>query len=202
MTEAGATNPLPAVHDITALVAQWSAGDSDAGEELLRRTYDELHRIAKGCFRTERKDHTLQATALVHEAYMSIIGSRQIEVKNRAHFLGFMAHVMRRVLIDHARKHGRLRRGGGQQKVTLVEAQEVLATNVPADLMALDDALQALAAIDPRKATLVEMRFFGGLSLEDAAEALDISRSTAVREWQRARAWLYRELSKEATDEA
>lgn len=192
----------PDAVEITELVEKWRAGDADAGEELLRRTYDQLHRIARGCFRKERSDHTLQATALVHEAYMAITGAHKVRLESRAQFLGFMAHVMRRVLIDHARRHGRLRRGGGQQKITLIEAREVLSSNVPADLVALDDALTALAAIDRRKALIVEMRFFAGLTLEEVAEALEISRSTAVREWQRARAWLYRELRPESAREA
>lgn len=202
MADGNSAARSPGAHEITQLIEQWRLGDRRAGDELLRLTYGELHRIAASYFRAERRDHTLQATALVHEAYLAISGASDLQLANRAHFIGFMAHVMRRVLIDHARRFGRLRRGGGLRKVTLSEACELLTTGQPVDLVQLDDALHALAEIDVRKASLVEMRFFGGLTLDEVAPALGISRATAVREWQRARAWLYRELAPRVSDEA
>lgn len=155
--------------------------------------YGALHRIAAGYFRRERCGHTLQATAIVNEAYLVLVEQNGVTWQNRAHFIGFMARVMRRVLVDYARERGYAKRGGKLRKVTLVEACELSRERAP-DLVALDDALHGLAELDPQKATLVELRFFGGLTIEAAAAALDISRATAIREWQRARAWLYREL--------
>lgn len=189
--------PLASTTEVTALLAQWRGGDSEAADQVFRLTYDELHRIAVGHFRRERPDHTLQATAVVHEAYMSLVERNGVQLESRAHFLGFMACVMRRVLIDHARGHGRQRRGGHLRKVTLDETRGLSKKGAP-DMIELDDALEALSRIDQRKATLVEMRFFGGLTFEEVAEVLTVSRATAVREWQRARAWLFRELDKGA----
>jgi len=193
--------PAAEVPEITLLLERWRGGDRAAGEELLRRTYGQLRRLAAATFRRERDDHTLQATAVVHEAYLSLAGNETMTFRNRAHFIGFMAHVMRRVLVDHARKHNQKRRGGGYRKITLAEAQ-ALRVPSPPELVPLDDALRALAEVDGRKAALVEMRFFGGMTLEEAAAALGISRSTAVREWQRARAWLFRALRAEVADES
>lgn len=179
---------------ITRLLQAWSDGDRNAAEELLPLVYEELHRIAVGYSRRERSDHTLQATAIVHEAYLALVEQNGVRWLNRSHFIGFMAHVMRRVLVDYARQRGYAKRGGRVRKVTLAEAAELSRERTP-DIIAVDDALNSLAAIDPRKAALVELRYFGGLTVDEAAVALDISRPTAVREWQRARAWLYRELN-------
>jgi len=159
--------------------------------------YDSLRRIAAGYFRRERADHTLQATAIVNEAYIELVGQSGIRWQSRAHFIGFFARVMRRVLVDYARERNYAKRGGKLRKVTLAEAAALATAKTP-DLMALDDALSSLAEIDPRKASLVELRFFGGLTNEEAAQVLGVSRATAIREWQRARAWLYRELSPSA----
>lgn len=187
--------PVPSVHcgRITRLLHEWSDGDPDAAEELLPLVYGALHRIAVGYFQHERADHTLEATAIVHEAYLALVEQNGVSWKNRSHFIGFMAHVMRRILVDYARERAYAKRGGRLRKVTLVEAAALAGERSP-DIVALDDAMLGLAAIDPRKATLVELRFFGGLTIEESATALGISRATAIREWQRARAWLYREL--------
>ncbi len=195
--QASGGESLASTTEVTALLARWQGGDNEAADQVFQLTYDELHRIAVGHFRRERPDHTLQATAVVHEAYMSLIERNGVRLESRAHFMGFMACVMRRVLIDHARGHGRQRRGGHLRKVTLEETRG-LAKKSPPDMVELDDALQALSRIDQRKARLVEMRFFGGLTFEEVAEVLTVSRATAVREWQRARAWLFRELDRSA----
>lgn len=179
---------------ITELLRQWSDGDRDALDEVMPLVYDVLRRIAGSYLLRERAEHTLQATAIVNEAYLELVEQSGIRWQSRAHFIGFFARVMRRVLVDYARERNYAKRGGRLRKVTLAEAA-ALATEKTPDLVALDDALHGLAEIDPRKATLVELRFFGGLTNEEAAEVLGISRATAIREWQRARAWLYRELS-------
>ena len=179
---------------ITRLLHEWSEGNRDAADELMPLVYGVLHRIASGYFLRERGDHTLQATAIVNEAYLALVEQNGVHWQNRAHFIGFMAHVMRRVLVDYARRRGYAKRGGKLRKVTLVEAAD-LSREKAADVVALDDALDGLAAIDPQKAALVELRYFGGLTVEEAAAALGISRATAIREWRRARAWLFRELN-------
>lgn len=183
--------------NIGQLLEQWSAGDRQAAGELMQICYHELHRIAAAYFHREREDHTLQATAVVHEAYLAILGQDGIQWQNRAHFVGFMARVMRRILIEHARRHGSKRRGGRWRKVTLSEASAI-DTRMPPDLEALDEALTSLSRWDARKGRLVELRFYGGLTIEEAADVLGVSRATAVREWRRARAWLYRVLNDSA----
>lgn len=177
---------------MTQLLQEWSEGKREAADEVLPRLYEELHRIAASYFRRERKSHTLQATALVHEAFLRLAG-HGVEWRDRAHFIGLMAHVMRRVLVDHARRRDRLKRGGGMETITLAEAA-VLATERTPDLMELEDALSRLARHDPRKATLVELRFFGGLTVDEAAEVLGVSAPTVVRQWRQAKAWLYLQL--------
>jgi RNA polymerase sigma factor (TIGR02999 family) len=163
--------------------------------------HDELRRLAQRQMGRERQGHTLQATALVNEAYIRLIEIDRIEWQNRAHFFAMSARVMRRILVDSARKRGYQKRGGGAQHVTLDEA--LLVSEEPGqDLVALDDALQALAAVDPRKSQVVEMRFFGGLSVEETAEALHVSGDTIMRDWRLAKAWLLRELRGEAPDDA
>ncbi len=177
---------------VTELLEAWNAGDEDAADRLIPLMYDELRALAQGYFRRERQGHTLQPTALVHEAWVRLIERTGVDFRNRAHFVGLAAHVMRRVLVDHAREHNAAKRGGKARKVTLIDSDSASRPNL--ELMALDEALSSLAEIDPRKAKLIELRFFGGLSIEETAGVLGISRKTVVREWQRARAWLYDRL--------
>jgi RNA polymerase sigma factor (TIGR02999 family) len=157
--------------------------------------YRELHRLARGYLRDERPGHTLQTTALVHEAYLRLADQEHIQWQNRAQFFGVAAEMMRRVLIDHARMQRRAKRGGGATRVSLDEA-EGICQEQRVDLIALDDALKALSAVDPRKGRTVELRYFGGLSVEETAEVLQVSVNTVVRDWNLARAWLYRELTR------
>lgn len=178
---------------ITRLLESWSSGDQEAAERLLPLVYEELRRIAARQLRRERDAHTLQATAIVHEAYLRLVGQPGLEWPSRAHFFAFAAHLIRRILVDHARRHNRAKRGGLVQKVTLVEAADLALEKSP-DLVALDEALCGLEKIDPRKATVVELKFFAGLSLEEIAEQLGVSSETVSREWRRAKAWLYSAL--------
>jgi len=177
---------------ITQLLERWSQGDQEAADEILPLVYGELRRIASNHFRRERPGHTLQATALVHEAWMRL-AEAGLRWKSRVQFFGMAAHLIRRILVDHARQHHRLKRGGAFRKVGLEEAAEVAAGRPP-ELIDLDDALERLAALDPRKAQVVELRFFAGLAVKEIAEVLGVSVETAGREWRRARAWLYDEL--------
>ena len=180
--------------EITDLLDQMSGDDPRATSELMERVYDELHRLAAGYMRRERGDHTLQTTALVHEAYLRLIGQREIAWKNRAHFLGVAAQMMRRVLVDHARAHLCRRRGGLQKKVSLDEMCISPRTH-SADLVALDEALTRLAQTDARQAEIVELRFFGGLTTEETARTLGVSTKTVNRDWLVARAWLRGEIA-------
>jgi RNA polymerase sigma-70 factor, ECF subfamily len=183
--------------DVTQLLIDWRSGDTGAGDRLLASVYDELHRQAERAMRRENELHTLQATALVNEAYLRLVDQSRVEWKNRAHFFGVAAQVMRRILVDHAR--GRLadKRGAGAQRITLddgnVGAVDEQAGGV--DLLDLHDALERLAAMDATQARVVELRYFSGLNIEETAEALDISPATVKREWAVARAWLRRELA-------
>jgi RNA polymerase sigma factor (TIGR02999 family) len=181
--------------NITRLLIDCSNGDKAALAELMSAVYDELHKLANYYMNRERKDHTLQATALVHEAYLKLIDQSQVDWKNRAHFFGAAAQLMRRILIDHARGRGREKRGGGDEKIPLDNVIG-LAEMPDADLIALNDALDHLAVIDPLQSRLVELRFFGGLSIDEAAEVLTISPATANREWALAKARLFRDLKK------
>jgi RNA polymerase sigma factor (TIGR02999 family) len=184
--------------DITALLRAWSRGEQDAGDRLVPLVYDELRRQAARYLRRERRrEHTLRPTALVHEAYVRLAGQRKADWKNRAQFFGVAANVMRRVLVDHARRHGAAKRAGSWCRVTLDEAV-VAAAPPDLEILALERALQELETIDPGKARLVELRFYGGLDLEGTAAVLGVSVSTVTREWRLARAWLYRRLSKDA----
>jgi RNA polymerase sigma factor (TIGR02999 family) len=178
---------------VTQLLQSWSAGDPQAAERVLPLVYDELRRIASRQLRNERGDHTLEATAVVHEAYLRLNGQGGLQWPSRAHFFAFAAHLIRRVLVDHARSRNRAKRGGLAEKVTLAEAFHLSLAKSP-DLLALDEALSNLETIDTRKATIVELRFFAGLTLEETAEQLGISAETVSREWRRAKAWLYKEL--------
>jgi RNA polymerase sigma-70 factor, ECF subfamily len=179
--------------DVTALLSELTKGNPDAGPRLIPLVYDELRRIANGYMRRERTGHTLQATALVHEAYLKLLGQRSVDWQNRAHFFGIAAQVMRRVLIDHARGHVRDKRGGGAEAVPLDEAL-IFSPERSAEFLELDSALERLAAMDPRQAKIVEMRFFGGLTVEETAEVLGISPKTVKRDWTVAKAWLHAEL--------
>lgn len=180
---------------VTDRLQLWSAGDQQAGAQVLALVYEELHRIAVRQFRRERRDHTLEPTAVVHEAYLRLRGERGLHWQSRAQFFAFAAHLFRRILVDHARRRLCAKRGGRVREVTLSEAAD-LPLAKPLDLVALDDSLSALSTLDPRKAAVVELRFFGGFTLEETAAHLGISPETAGREWRRAKAWLYEELSR------
>jgi RNA polymerase sigma-70 factor, ECF subfamily len=179
--------------DVTALLLAWRSGDAQAGERLLPMVYEELHRQAARAMRREDEAHTLQATALVHEAYLRLVDQRRVEWKNRAHFFGVAAQAMRRVLVDHARGRLAEKRGGAMQRVTLGDAGSETSTDAGLEVLALHDALERLAALDPEQARLVELRYFGGLGIDETAEALGVSSATVKREWAVARAWLRRE---------
>jgi RNA polymerase sigma factor (TIGR02999 family) len=186
---------------ITQLLARWSSGDREAAERVLPQIYDELRRIAGRQLHQERGDHTLQATAIVHEAYLRLAGQAGLEWPSRAHFFAFAAHLIRRILVDYARRRNRAKRGGLVQRVTLFEAADLALEKSP-DLLALDEALSGLEKVDPRKATVVELKFFAGLTLDEVAEQLGISTETVSREWRRARAWLYSALQTSAANGA
>ena len=181
--------------DVTELLMAWGNGDQDALSRLTPLVYDELHRLAEGYMRREHAGHTLQTTALLNEAYIKLVDSSRVRWQNRAHFFAVAAQLMRRILVDFARNRRYQKRGGDWRQVTLGEVLGV-ATNVDSDLVALDEALQELAKLDPRKARVVELRFFGGLSLEETAEALQVSTDTVGRDWRAAKAWLKRELKR------
>jgi len=180
-------------NEISTLLRAWSDGDQSALKRLTPIVYGELHRLARRYMKQERPGHSLQTTALVNEAYMRLVDYRRMEWQNRAHFFAVSAQVMRRILVEHARRHN-AKRGGGVQHVSLEEAA-VVGGGRNADLVALDDALNALARFDARKVQVVEMRFFGGLSVEETAEVLKVSPVTVMRDWNTAKAWLYRELT-------
>jgi len=179
--------------NVTELLVAWSRGDRDALDALMPVVYGELRRIARGHLARERRDHTLQTTALVHEAYLKLVDQRRVQWQNRAHFFGVAASMMRRILVDHARARKAGKRGSGAPTLALELAPDVSA-QPKVDLLGLDDALDRLTAIDPRQGRLVELRFFGGLSIEEAAEVLELSPATLGREWSMAKAWLYKEM--------
>ena len=188
-------------HDVTALLHAWTAGDRAARDQLMTVVYQELRNRAAGQLRRERRGHTLQPTALVHEAYVRLVDQRRMAWQNRGQFFGVACQMMRRILVDHARAHRMAKRSGQWARVTLDEALRATPP-VDVDVLDLDAALTRLAAFDPRKSQLAELRFFGGLSLEEAAEAVGISRATAERDWQAARAWLLKELKGERPHDA
>jgi RNA polymerase sigma-70 factor, ECF subfamily len=193
--------PAPSPQEVTQLLIAWSQGELAALDQLMPLVYDELRRIAHRYLGRKRAGHTLQLAALVNEAYLKLIGEQQMDWQNRAHFFAVAAQLMRMILVDYARTRNRERRGGGAQRVSLEEALMV-ADEQSAELVALDDALNSLAAFDARKSKVAELRFFGGLSVEETATALQVAPVTVMREWRLAKAWLYRELSKEVSDEA
>lgn len=179
--------------DVTKLLQAWSDGDGGAFEELVPLVERELRRLARHYMARERRDHTLQATALVNEAFLRLAGGTAIRWNDRAHFIGIAARLMRRVLVDHARSRGYQKRGGGGQRVTLDEG--LLASEGPdLDVIALDRALEAFAKVDARKSQVIELRFFGGLSVEETADVLKVSTDTVKRDWRLAKLWLLREL--------
>jgi RNA polymerase sigma factor (TIGR02999 family) len=183
----------PSPGAVTELLRAWSDGDEGALERLLPLVEAELRRLARGYMGRERRDHTLQVTALVNEAFLRLTDARRLRWQDRAHFLGISARLMRRVLVDHARARGYRKRGGGEKRVTLTEAL-IVAPEPALDLVALDRALETLAAADGRKSRVIELRFFGGLSVEETAEVLHVSADTVKRDWRLARLWLLREL--------
>jgi RNA polymerase sigma factor (TIGR02999 family) len=187
------------VEDVSMLLHAWSEGDGRALEKLMPIVYDELRRLGRRYMRGERCGHSLQTTALVNEAYTRLVDYKRMQWQDRAHFFAVSAQLMRRILVDHARSHN-LKRGAGVHHVSLDEAA-VVCGDVETDLAALDDAMNALGRRDPRKVQVVEMRYFGGLSIEETAEVLKVSPVTVKREWRSARAWLYRELTGAVTDE-
>jgi RNA polymerase sigma-70 factor (ECF subfamily) len=184
--------------DVSGLLRAWSEGDRGALDRLTPIVYDELHRLARRYMKGERPGHSLQATALVNEAYMRLVDYKGMQWQNRAHFFAVSAQLMRRILVERARRHN-LKRGGGVPHVSLEETAMVGGDRDP-ELVALDDAMEVLARLDPRKVQVVEMRFFGGLSVEETAEVLKVSAVTVMRDWSTAKAWLYRELAAETPD--
>ena len=183
--------------DVTQLLLAWGDGDQAALENLMPLVFEELRRLAHRYMRRERPDHTLQTSALVNEAYLRLVEQKGVQWQNRAQFFGIAAQLMRRILVDYARMRRYAKRGGAARSVQLDEAM-IVSEERAADVVALDDALKSLAEIDPRKSQIVELRFFGGLSIEEAAEVLKVSPGTVMREWTLAKAWLRREMT--ATD--
>jgi RNA polymerase sigma factor (TIGR02999 family) len=185
---------MPAPSEITRLLEDWSRGDRQALDTLMPLVHDELHRLARGYLARERPGHTLQATALVNEAYLRLVGEREMQWQSRAHFIGVAAQLMRFILVDHCRRKQYRKRGGGAARVTFDENLQVT-TERGEELMALDQALTKLAQQDERKSRIAELRYFGGLSVEETAEALSVSVATVMRDWRLTRAWLQRELA-------
>src|SRR5437762_12667521 len=188
---------VPSTKEVTELLLDWSDGNQVALDRLTPLVYEELHRLAHQHMKRERRyqqGHTMQTSALVNEAYLRLIDQREVHWQNRAHFFSIASRLMRRILVDHARSHQYAKRGGGAHKVSLDEGA-VVAKEQAADLIALDDALLSLAALDERKSQIVELRFFGGLSVEETAEALTPSTRTVMREWNMAKAWLYHTIN-------
>jgi RNA polymerase sigma-70 factor (ECF subfamily) len=185
---------MVAKEGVTQLLIDWSSGNRAALDELMPLVYDELRRLARRHMARERRDHTLQTSALINEAYLRLVDQKDFQWQNRAHFFAVAAQVMRHILIDHARRYQYAKRGAGAQKIALDEAA-VFTEQRAAEFVALDDALAALATLDPRRSEIVELRFFGGLSIEETAEVLKISSPTVQREWRAARAWLSRFIS-------
>jgi RNA polymerase sigma-70 factor, ECF subfamily len=183
-------------HDVTQLLIDWSNGDQAALDRLVPVVEQELRRLAHHYMRHERAGHTLQTTALVNEAFVRLVNRKSVQWQNRAHFFGIAAQLMRTILVDHARSHACSKRGGGADKVELNEAL-VISQHKASEVIALDEALKELELIDPQQSRIVELRFFGGLTVEEAAEVLHVSPATIKREWSTAKAWLYRELAKQ-----
>ena len=177
------------------MLIELTDGNQEVVNEILPHIYDELRRLANSYLRRERSNHTLQPTALVHEAYMKLIDQKRVRWQNRAHFFGIAAQVMRRILLDHARKHQADKRGGEVEKLPIEEEILIVSHDKSAELIALDDALESLAKLDPQKARIVELRYFGGLSIEETAEVVGVSVPTINRQWRMAKAWLYSQIA-------
>jgi len=185
-----------ATKSVTQLLVAWSDGDQTALDQLVPLVNEELRRLARGYMRRERPGHTLQTTALVNEAYLRLVDQKHTHWQNRAHFLAIAAQLMRRILVDYARRRQYQKRGGGAVQVTLGHAEEVANERSP-DLVALDEALASLAEMDPRRSRVVELRFFGGLSIEETAEVMNVSPTTVERDWTIAKAWLHKTVNSE-----
>jgi RNA polymerase sigma factor (TIGR02999 family) len=183
-------------HDVTQLLVDWSKGDQAALDKLVPVVEQELRRLAHHYMSRERAGHTLQTTALVNEAFVRLVHRQNVQWQNRAHFFGIAANLMRTILVDHARSHACAKRGGGAEKLELNEAL-VVSQHKASEVIALDEALKELELIDPQQSRIVELRFFGGLTVEEAAEVMHVSPATIKREWSTAKAWLYRELAKQ-----
>ena len=180
--------------NITKLLAEWREGNQSALDELYPLVYEELHKLARRYMSRERKGHTLQTTALINEAYVRLVDQRNVHWANRSHFFAISAQIMRRILIDHARRHAYAKRGGGAQQVSLEEVA-IVAAEKSAEIIRLDEALKILAKMDPRRCHVVELRYFGGLSNEEIAGVLKVSENTVTRDWNLARAWLHQQLT-------
>ena len=190
-------NDQPARADITALLQEWQRGNREAIDRLMPLVYNELHMLAARYMSRERSDNTLQPTALVNEAYLRLAGQRDVDWQNRAHFFGIAAQLMRRILVDHARHQSRLKRGGDVPIVPIEDADAAAQGADPIGAFELDQVLSRLEAIDAQQGRIVELRFFGGLTIEETAEVMQLSTGTIKRDWAVARAWLYRELTRE-----
>jgi len=184
----------PSPHEVTQLLVAWGNGDEAARDQLMPLVYDELHRLAHQYMNRERPGHTLQTSALVNEAFVRLVGQRDVHWQNRANFFGIAAQMMRRILVDYARNRHYAKRGGSARQVSLNEAL-IVSEERSAEVVALDDALKSLAIMDQRKSQIVELRFFGGLSIEETAEVLAVSPGTVMRDWTLAKAWLRREMT-------
>jgi len=187
----------PVQNEVTQLLIDWSNGDSRAIDKLMPLVYRELRQLARRYLKGEREGHTLQTTALVHEAYLKLIDQKRVRWQSRAHFFAIAAQAMRRILVDHARNRLAAKRGGNEQKISLDEGVIDVSDERASGLVALDEALKRLAERDPQKSQLVELRFFGGLSIEETAEAMGVSTATVIRQWRMAKAWLYKEVSQD-----
>lgn len=186
--------PAPKPHEITELLAQWSGGNQTALDRLYPLVYEELRRLARSYMKRERKGHTLQTTALINEAYVRMVDQRNVHWQNRSHFFAISAQIMRRILVDHARRYLHAKRGGGAQKISLDEVL-IVAKERSEEVLMLNEALSNLARLDPRRCQVVEMRYFAGLNNQEIASVLKISENTVMRDWNLARAWLYQQLS-------
>lgn len=187
----------PATHEVTQLLVAWGNGDQSARDQLLPLVYDELRRLAHRYMSRERSGHTLQTSALVHEAFLRMVDQREVHWQNRAHFFGIAGELMRRILVDHARSRQSAKRGGDARHVPM-EEEAIVSPERAADIIALDEALSVLTTIDSRKSRIVELRFFAGLSIEETAEVLAVSPGTVMRDWTLAKAWLRKEMTTDA----
>jgi RNA polymerase sigma factor (TIGR02999 family) len=186
----------PRAHEVTEILREWCGGDREAAERLFPLVYDELKRQARIFLNRERKDHTLQPTALVHEAYLRLVDQANLKVENRTHFFGIASRLMRQILVDHARRKNAEKRGGAAQRLSLDDV-EIAPELAAGDVLVLHEALEQLESLDERKAQVVEMRFFGGMKEDEIAEVLGVNEKTVRRDWQFAKLWLYRELSRD-----